>query len=89
MLALARTRVTQQGITNVALYPANGETIVLDRAPDAILFSYTHDLIRSPAALDNIFRQAKARTRIVAATASELRVGGRPFAFDLRTGGLL
>lgn len=68
MLALARTRVTQQGIANVALYPASGETIVLDRAPDAILFSYTHDLIRSPAALDNIFRQAKAGTRIVAAS---------------------
>ena len=40
---------------------------VLDRRPDAILFSYTHDLIRSSASLENIFRQAKSGTRIVAA----------------------
>ena len=42
--------------------------MVLGRAPDAILFSYTHDLIRSRAALENIFRQAKSGTRIVAAS---------------------
>ena len=66
MLALALARVSQQNLSNVTLQQACGETVVLDRPPDAILFSYTHDLIRSRAALENIFRQAKSGTRIVA-----------------------
>ena len=66
MLALAQARVSQQKLANVTLQQACGETVVLDCAPDAILFSYTHDLIRSRAALENIFRQAKSGTRIVA-----------------------
>ncbi len=66
MLALARVRVAKQNLSNVELIETCGETIVLDRAPDAILFSYTHDLIRSRASLENIFGQAKSGTRIVA-----------------------
>ena len=38
---------------------------------DAILFSYTHDLIRSPAALANLLRQARPGAR-VAATSTKL-----------------
>ena len=68
MLSLARARVAQQQLANVTLHHASGETVVLDRAPDAILFSYTHDLIRSPDSLENIFRQAKSGARIVAAS---------------------
>lgn len=66
MLALAEERVTKQSLANVALLHACGETVMLNRTPDAILFSYTHDLIRSRASLENIFRQAKSGTRIVA-----------------------
>ena len=40
--------------------------MILPRRPDAILFSYTHDLIRSRASLEHIFRQAQPSTRIVA-----------------------
>lgn len=68
MLALARARVAGQQLANVTLHHACGETIVLDRSPDVILFSYTHDLIRSRTSLENIFRQAKPGTRIVAAS---------------------
>lgn len=68
MLALAQARVAKQHLTNVTLLHAPGETVAIARAPDAILFSYTHDLIRSRAALENIFRQAKSGTRIVAAS---------------------
>jgi len=67
MLAIARARVAKQTLANVVLQHANAESVVLDRRPDAILFSYTHDLIRSSASLENIFRQAKSGTRIVAA----------------------
>ena len=66
MLALARVRVAKQNLSNVELIETCGETIVLDCAPDAILFSYTRDLIRSRASLENIFGQAKSGTRIVA-----------------------
>jgi len=44
---------------------------VLPAAPDAILFSYTHDLIRSSRALDNLFSQARPGAR-VAATSTKL-----------------
>ena len=68
MLALARARVAGQTLANVMLCHACGETVVLDRSPDVILFSYTHDLIRSRTSLANIFRQARSGTRIVAAS---------------------
>ncbi len=64
MLGIARQRV--RASDNVELLHACGETVVLPRAPDAILFSYTHDLIRSRVSLQNIFRQARKGTRIVA-----------------------
>ena len=66
MLALARARVAGQQLPNVTLHHACGETVDLNRSPDVILFSYTHDLIRSRTSLENIFRQAKSGTRIVA-----------------------
>ena len=66
MLEIARARAAKQKLGNVTLLHASGETVTLDFAPDAILFSYTHDLIRSRASLHNIFRQAKSGTRIVA-----------------------
>ena len=68
MLELARARAARNRLGNVTLLHASGKTVKFDRAPDAILFSYTHDLIRSRASLENIFRQARSGTRIVAAS---------------------
>lgn len=68
MLALAQSRVDRCGLTNTRLLHASGDTVMLDGPPDAILFSYTHDLIRSRPALEHIFRQARPGTRIVAAS---------------------
>jgi len=68
MLAIAATRHVA---APVDLLQASAESVVLPRAPDAILFSYTHDLIRSPAALANLFRQARPGARI-AATGTKL-----------------
>jgi ubiquinone/menaquinone biosynthesis C-methylase UbiE len=70
MLALAQSRVPA-GQPHVALLHACAEDVVLPRAPDAILFSYTHDLIRSARALANVFAQARPGAR-VAATSTKL-----------------
>ena len=67
MLAIAATRHVA---APVDLLQASAESVVLPRAPDAILFSYTHDLIRSRRALENLFAQAPGAR--VAATSTKL-----------------
>ena len=71
MLAIARSRLADEAGRRVALIEAAAETIVLPSPVDAILFSYTHDLIRSRIALENVLRQAKPGAR-VAATSTKL-----------------
>ena len=66
MLDKARERVARAGWRNVTLIESSGEGATLPAAPDAILFSYTHDLLRSPAGLDNLFGQTKPGARIAA-----------------------
>jgi FkbM family methyltransferase len=68
MLAIARTRVRELGLNNVELQHACGETVAVRESPHAILFSYTHDLIRSRESLEHIFNQCESGTRIVAAS---------------------
>ena len=68
MLAIAHAR---PGAENAVLLEDAAETVRLTAAPDAILFSYTHDLIRSRKALDNLLGQARRGCR-VAATSTKL-----------------
>jgi len=68
MLARARERAVA---CPVDLIEATGEAARLPVKADAILFSYTHDMIRSPAALENLLGQAKPGAR-VAATSTKL-----------------
>ncbi|MBL8525898.1 MAG: methyltransferase domain-containing protein [Betaproteobacteria bacterium] len=68
MLAIAQARVTQRKLGNTRLLHACGNTVDLGATPDAILFSYTHDLIRSRDALKHVLSQARPGTRIVAAS---------------------
>jgi ubiquinone/menaquinone biosynthesis C-methylase UbiE len=68
MLRIAQQRVRDHGLNNVELLHACGSTVELPRSPDVILFSYTHDLIRSNESLEHIFKQCKPGTRIVAAS---------------------
>lgn len=70
MLARARERIAHHAIA-AQLQQAPAESVRLPTAPDAILFSYTHDLIRSLAALENLFAQAHPGAR-VAATSTKL-----------------
>ncbi len=67
MLAIARQRIADRGLAQVELQHAAGETARLPAVPDAVLFSYTHDLIRSRDSLDKLFAQCRPGTRIVAA----------------------
>jgi demethylmenaquinone methyltransferase/2-methoxy-6-polyprenyl-1,4-benzoquinol methylase len=68
MLSIAAKRVTP---APVDLMFATGEAVTLPHSPDAILFSYTHDLIRSRAGLANLFKQVRPGTRI-ASTGTKL-----------------
>lgn len=70
MLGQARERLAREG-TTAQLLLASAERVALPAAPDAILFSYTHDLIRSREALENLFSQARPGAR-VAATSTKL-----------------
>ena len=67
MLMLARERTESARWPNVILIESRMEDMVLPRTADAVLFNYTHDVLRSPAALSNIFRQAQSGARIAAA----------------------
>ena len=69
MLARARRRETNGA--RVELIEATAEAVRLPVNPDAILFSYTHDLIRSRRALENLFAQSRPGAR-VAATSTKL-----------------
>jgi demethylmenaquinone methyltransferase/2-methoxy-6-polyprenyl-1,4-benzoquinol methylase len=66
MIAIAHSRVRQVGLKTASLMQASGDSVKLPVQPDAILFSYTHDLLQSRDSLENIFRQARAGTRVVA-----------------------
>jgi SAM-dependent methyltransferase len=67
MLARARGRVDDAGWANVTLLNTSGEAAQLHAPPTAILFSYTHDLIRSRAGLANLFGQSQPDARVAAA----------------------
>ena len=68
MLDLARSRPAE---SRVELLQSTAQEVRLPLAPDAILFSYTHDVIQSREALRNLFAQAKPGAR-VAATSTKL-----------------
>ena len=67
MFALAQQRVQQEGWANVWHVNAAAETVQLPTLADAVLFNYTHDICRSPAAVANILRQVKPGARVAMA----------------------
>lgn len=64
MMAQAHFRIDK--FTNVDLIEAPAQAARLEAAPDALLFSFAHDVLQSPDALRNVLGQAKAGARIVA-----------------------
>ena len=67
MLALARQRGARAGWRNVTLIESAMETAEIPGPVDAILFNFTHDVLRSPAALARIFAAARPGARIAVA----------------------
>lgn len=66
MLAVAHERSRRLPLANVELVEACGDDVVLSRPPDAVLFSYTHDLLQSQRSLEHILQQARSGARVVA-----------------------
>jgi ubiquinone/menaquinone biosynthesis C-methylase UbiE len=66
MIAQARDRAGHHGWTNVTLINAPAEEAKIPRAADAAVFHFTHDLMQTPAAIDNIFLSLKPGARVVA-----------------------
>jgi demethylmenaquinone methyltransferase/2-methoxy-6-polyprenyl-1,4-benzoquinol methylase len=64
MINLARQRVTEAGWQNVALLESSIESADVPAPLDAVLFHFTHDVMRSPAALKRIFAAAGPNARI-------------------------
>jgi ubiquinone/menaquinone biosynthesis C-methylase UbiE len=67
MLDLARRRVAAAGWRNVTLLQGAMEEVRLPAPLDAVLFNYTHDVLRSPPALANIFAALRPGGRVAAA----------------------
>lgn len=67
MLALARERCAQEGWRNVTLIESAVETADIPGRADAILLNFTHDVLRSPRALQRIFAGARPGARVAVA----------------------
>ena len=67
MLVQARTRVASAGWRNVTLFHTAAQALALPEPVDALLFHYTHDILRSPAALDRVLVCAKSGARVAIA----------------------
>jgi ubiquinone/menaquinone biosynthesis C-methylase UbiE len=65
MLAVAGERVEAAGWQNVTLIEASAEAADIPVAVDALVFFVTHDIVRSQAALENVFGSAKPGARVL------------------------
>lgn len=81
MLARARARVQTAAWTNVTLLKASVEEAAVPVEADAVLFAFTHDVVRSREALVNVLGQVRPggrgrdRTQVGAAGAATQRDG--------------
>jgi SAM-dependent methyltransferase len=67
MLAQARRRVDEAGWTNVCLFDLPAQALRLPRPVDALLFHYTHDILRSSHALDAVLACGRPGARVAVA----------------------
>jgi arsenite methyltransferase len=67
MLAQARQRAAKACWRNVTLVEAPAQALALPQAVDALLFHYTHDILRSPAALAAVLAFARPGARVAIA----------------------
>ena len=67
MMNLARQRVTAAGWKNITLLESSIESANIPGPLDAVLFNFTHDIMRSPPALKRIFAATAPNARIAIA----------------------
>lgn len=67
MLAQAQRRVAEADWSNVHLVEAPAQALRLDDPVDALLFHYTHDILRSASALDALLGCARPGARVAVA----------------------
>jgi SAM-dependent methyltransferase len=67
MLALARSRCTRMHWDNVTLMHAPAHEVDVPERVDALLFNYTHDVLRCPRSIDRLLAQAKPGARVAVA----------------------
>jgi ubiquinone/menaquinone biosynthesis C-methylase UbiE len=66
MLAQARTRAERNRLENITLINSPVEDAEVPVLADAALFHFTHDILRTPAAVANVIRNLKPGARVVA-----------------------
>lgn len=66
MLARARERIDAHGWRNVDLVLGSAEDAELGITADAALFCFTHDVLRTPAALENMLAHLRPGGRVAA-----------------------
>ncbi len=67
MLAQAQHRSADAGWHNVTVLQSAAQEIALPESVDALLFHYTHDILRSAAALDHVLGCARPGARVAIA----------------------
>jgi demethylmenaquinone methyltransferase/2-methoxy-6-polyprenyl-1,4-benzoquinol methylase len=67
MLDVARRRVSGEGWSNVTLVQAAMEGALIPGPVDAVLFNFTHDVLRSAPALANVFAAVRPGARVAVA----------------------
>lgn len=67
MLAQAQARCTQAGWPNVHLVHSCAQHLSLPAPVDALLFHYTHDILRSQAAIERLLSLARPGARVAIA----------------------
>jgi len=67
MLARARERCGREGWRNVTVIESAMEAADIPAPVDAVLFNFTHDVLRSPAALARVFAAARPGARVAVA----------------------
>lgn len=75
MLALARERCARAAWPNVHLQLSSAQDLMLRGRVDALLFHYTHDILRSPAAVARLLSLARPGARVAIAGVQYFRGG--------------
>lgn len=76
MAAAARARASEAGWANVEILQCAAEDAVIDEPAEAALFSFTHDILRSPAAVGRIRRLLRPGAAVCAAGVKRSPVPG-------------